>query len=152
MVAPGWTKRRDEYQPHVARVLRIGAGLEDASIHHDPLANLKPACGEQLVEQQAAPGPAVSSPGGAQLHVGRADDDKLTPTRANVKQEADGSGPVRLTAHDLPFEGDDASRIEPIDPHDVLEREPIVPEREAGPLQGLVRADPPRKSSARLRK
>jgi hypothetical protein len=94
MVARGRTKRRDEYKPHLASVPRIGAALEDASIHHDHLANLKPSCGERLVEPQAA---ELSAPGGGQLHVGRADDGKLTPTRANVKQETDGSGRVRLT-------------------------------------------------------
>jgi hypothetical protein len=141
IVARGRTKHREKYKPHPARVLRIGAALKNASIHYDHLADLKPSCVDRLVEPQAA---GLSTPGGGQLHVGRADDDQLTPTRANVKQETDGSGRDRLTGHDLAVEDDDASRIEPLDPHYVLERKPIVPQREAGPPQRLVRADPPR--------
>ena len=124
MIARGRTKDRDEYKPHLASVLRVGAALEDASIHRDHLASLKPAGGERLVEQQAA---ELSSPGGADLHVGRADDVKLAPTPGNANQKTDGSGRVRLTAHDLAVEDDDAPRIEPLDPHCVLERKPIIP-------------------------
>jgi hypothetical protein len=124
IVARRRTKRRDEYQPHVASVLGIGAGLEDASIHHDDLASLDPSGGERLVEQQAAPGPPLAC---AELHVGRADDDKLAPTPGNADQKTDGSGRVRLTAHDLAVEDDDASPIEPLDPDYVLERKPMIP-------------------------
>ena len=113
MITWGRTKGRDEYEPDLARVLRIGAALEDASIHRDDLASLKPSGGERLVEQQAT---EISSPAGAQLHVGRADDDKLAPTPGNADQKTDGSGRVRLTAHDLAVEDDDAPRIEPLDP------------------------------------
>ena len=151
MVARGRTKRREEYKPHLASVLRIGAALKDASIHHDHLANLKPSCVDRLVEPQAA---ELSSPGGAQLHVGRADDNKLTPTPGNANQKTDGSRRVRLTGHDLAVEDDDASRIEPLDPHYVLGRKPIVPGPEGGPMQRLApgRSAARWKSSARLRK
>jgi hypothetical protein len=124
MITRGRTKGRDEYEPHLVRVLRIGAALEDASIHDDHVANLEPLCGERLVELQAA---GLSSPGGAQLHVGRANDDKLTPTPGNANQKTDGSRRVRLTSHDLAVEDDDAPRIEPLDPHYVLERKPMIP-------------------------
>jgi hypothetical protein len=124
MVARGRTKHRDEYKPHLASVPRVGAALEDASIHRDHLANLKPSCGERLVEQQAA---ELSSPGGADLHVGRANDDKLAPTPGNANQETDGSGRARLTRHDLAVEDDDAPGIEPFDPRCVLERKPMIP-------------------------
>jgi hypothetical protein len=147
MVARGRTKRRDEYEPHLASVLRIGAALKDASIHHDHLANLKPSCGDRPVEPEAAGPP---SPGGGQLHVGRADDGQLTPSRANMKQQTDGSGRVTLRRHDLAVEGDDACRIELLDPHYVLERKPVVLEREAGAGQRLARADRPRGAKALL--
>jgi hypothetical protein len=111
----------------LAGVLRIWAALEDASINHDHLVSLKLTCGERLVEQQAAPGPAVLSPAGAELHVGRADDDELTPTAGNANYKTDGSGHVGLTAHDLAVEDDDAPRIEALDRHDVVERKPMIP-------------------------
>jgi hypothetical protein len=149
MVARRRTKRRDQYQPHLTGVLRIGAGLEDVSIHHDHVASLELPCGARLVEKQAAPGPAIFSPGGGQLHVGRADGDELAPTRANVNQETDETGRVGLTGNDIAVEDDDPSQIESIDPHDFrLELKPIVLEREAGPLQGLPRPDPPRRAKA----
>jgi hypothetical protein len=124
IVARGRTKHRDEYKPHPASVLRVRAGLEDASIHHDHLANLKPFSVERLVEPQSA---GLSSPGGADLHVGRADDVKLTPTPGNTKHKTDESGRVRLTRQDLAVQDDDAPRIEPLDSHYVLERKPIIP-------------------------
>jgi hypothetical protein len=121
IVARGRTKHRDEYKPHSARVVRVRAGLEDASIHHDRLANLKPSRVERLVEPPAA---GLSSPGGADTHVGRADDIKLTPTPGDANHKTDESGRVRLTRQDLAVEDDDAPGIEPLDPHDVLERSP----------------------------
>jgi hypothetical protein len=63
MITRGRTKLRDEYKPHPASVVWIGAGLEDASIHHDHLANLELSCRERLVKPQAA---GLSSPGAAQ--------------------------------------------------------------------------------------
>ena len=121
----GRAQRRAEYQPHSAGVLRIGAALEDASIHHDYVANLEPFSGERLVEPQAT---ELSSPGGAYLHVGRANDDKLAPTPGNANQKTDGFGRVRLSAHDLAVEDDDAPRIEPLDPDYLLERKPMIPQ------------------------
>jgi hypothetical protein len=124
MITWGRTKHRDEYKPHLARVFRVGAALEDASIHRDDLASLEPSGGERLVEPQPA---ELSSAGGADLHVGRANDDKLAPTPGNVNQKTDESGRVRLTAHDLAVEDDDASRIEPLDSDCVLEGKPMIP-------------------------
>jgi hypothetical protein len=124
MITRRRTERRHEYKPHLARVLRVWAALEDASVHHDHVANLEPLSGEHLVEPQAA---GLSSSGGAQFHVSRANDEKLTPTPGNTNQETDGSGLVRLAAHDLAVEDDDASRIEPLHPDYVLERKAVIP-------------------------
>jgi hypothetical protein len=131
MITRRWPERRAEYEPYPTRVVRIGAALEDAPIDHDHLARLKPSCGERLVEQQAA---ELSSPGNAYLHVGRADNDQLTPAPGNANQETDGRGRVRLTRHDLAVEDDDASRLEPLDPDYVLEPKPITPGPKAWPL------------------
>jgi len=90
------------------------------------LSNLKPFRVERLVEPGAA---RLSSPGGADLHVGRADDVKLTPTPGNANHKTDESGRVRLTRQDLAVEDDDAPRIEPLDPHYVLERKPTITRR-----------------------
>jgi hypothetical protein len=120
-------RRGAEYKPHLTSVIGIGAALNDASIHHDNSADLKP----------------LRRAGGARLYVPRAHHGQLAPTRANANQDTDGFRRVRPTDHDLAVQDDDASRVEPLDPQYVLGHKP---------WSSNVRPGPCRRSSGPIRR
>jgi hypothetical protein len=83
MVARGRTKRRDEDKPHLASVLRIGAALQHASIHHDHLANVRArssTCLMPILQREIGPtGQACGPPTLSARYIGpptRSDDAK----------------------------------------------------------------------------